>query len=1737
VKLFIDNNDGYGLRDYTTFHHEVSKVFTSKKNEPSTTEVGIVEVPGVPGWAIPSRGARVRIEDDRWQSRVPGVPDGVVWTGFLTEEPDFTVLGVADRNTVPLSYRDLVVRDRATNYFRLDEKQPVTGPYGFNFSTQTVVAFDIISGTSATRIDAIAGFDASGAVDGNSSRYVRASGYIGNFLAKPGLPGGTLGIAFGATEQTFEGWINVDELRATPQGLIQNQSGLIVGIDGSIADGGTGCALFQTYDGLGSFSSITGTTVIEPGKWYYIVAVKHAGGRRLYVNGVLEAEDDNTSDWTSGQGLRLGIGGTRFQTILGYVDDVAFYEDIALSEACIEQHWAARTWSVDLAHTHVFGFNLPCTSDDYLFQKHQLPAKTFINNNRGDIIKSLIQTMFNDVVPFPWDLSNIYPGGIERVFHVDPGKSFAEILTEFADADNYTYYCLDGHVVYAPEGVLQPHTNDPLYAVTIDEQDPRFTPEKLQINRVSSMIANDVTVLGEDEGTALVREHFVSNGADPFFELATTPFGTELTTLIQDDLTNAIDTGVWEESDGAGDYIRPFQGSLNIIGGTSDGKTYLIGRKGIELAGIIYARDGEFSTIDSSTGEGWIGGMYTEADGALLEANLFSAWYVNADTHQLVPVGPTGRENASAFTFIANRHYILRRVIEVDRATRSFLSFASGVDGNFTTFSDTDPVANATITWSIESIDDTDVHNVVKTTTTLLRKSYNNAPGFVAYAAIVSKSLHCVMNFVSVFKPPQVAVLVDGQPILIGSYLDGGRATITADGDKSRLAWYAIPVPEQYYKQGGDLQNVVTIPPEGKQVEIIYRQKAQSRARVINQESITDERRRFGFRDNGVRQVVINAGEKKPTPRTSEECQFLAQAYLADRRATQYQGNYAFTTVKNTSTELRFWPMPGDLIPLVVNQPDGAVVKQTVEISQVTATAIGTDAYEVSMSFGPVNRFDIALRQLLLARRSSVNDPSIETIQPVEAQELLDGDATLPDDPDPFTIESISATTVTIRMASAVPAGVAGYEVRTDDTGWGQPNYLAQFTGATYTITRGLRDVRYFVRPFNVAGRYSRRSAMVRVVYPLTFTIGVSGIDGAISPERVTVTIPLPSDLDFAGLEVRTTNSSGAVLYQGNGVTTHVQADDVNVIPGSGRLQLDIPNTLVATSYTVWVAPYNIIREYGTPSTFTVTRPSTALTGPATIDTDERDNTKLSWPGPDSDPDSWRIHVFDPAGTIVDTVTLPGGNRSFPITPRVDYTYEVSPWDPWINNYADPGFPSASNPGDFGVPTIPSLASAADFAPDENGGIKIVVTLSAINVNWQTADFIHWVWSSDPTFPDGVSDYVQDPAPTGTIGNIQVSKTFVEVDANFYFKARVHNAFGWSEWSSVLFAQTGNTLDQLAYNNNWETGNPIFGSSIRLMPSGYFTSDANEITNRGYLGFNSFGFITRNLLNPIQQFDAFGNPYTIINVNDPVSDLFNGALVENGADRGFNGFNSSYYLQTAMLNSVFQFDPFGVHRTMINAGHNVQALLNGATVFDGSNRGINGFTTGFLLNTGLVFGAYQLDSGGTHRTVINGSHDVTFLTNGANVNTGASRALGTITAGLLWNSNIAFGNRWVNQFGGLSGPFLLGIGSMDDIRDGGTFGRTTYNQVTGGDRGFRGLDGNAWLASAMVYAGVPLFVDYMYNGIVCSNLVLFSNRVKDGTVNRFGIIDNEVAGVHLASIYRFRNGFLDDGAGFTRGSY
>ncbi len=182
-------------------------------------------------------------------------------------------------------------------------------------------------------------------------------------------------------------------------------------------------------------------------------------------------------------------------------------------------------------------FGLHAVDDSCLLDHNLLPVRTpFAARTAGDALK----TLTNDVLPEGLDESGVQEVSSIYQYAVVPQKGWTEHAQELSTMARATYRALDGKLLFAPIGQQ---------SFTISEQDPNFIPAALTLQQPDKL-RNDVTIVGELEPMAYVRDYFMGSGTALAFYLSKTPYSKAATTIFEEDYSETqLSPTLWSVSD------------------------------------------------------------------------------------------------------------------------------------------------------------------------------------------------------------------------------------------------------------------------------------------------------------------------------------------------------------------------------------------------------------------------------------------------------------------------------------------------------------------------------------------------------------------------------------------------------------------------------------------------------------------------------------------------------------------------------------------------------------------------------------------------------------------------------------------------------------------------------------------------------------------------------------------------------------------------------------------------------------------------------------------------------------------------------------------------------------------------------------------------------------------------------------------------------------------------------------
>ena len=692
----------------------------------------------------------------------------------------------------------------------------------------------------------------------------------------------------------------------------------------------------------------------------------------------------------------------------------------------------------------VYRYEIAALSDVMLMdQKAPPPHPPFVDRNAGDAFRQLTA----EALPGWFDVSGVAAGDPISYYSVNPAKKWTASAAEIALAARCFYRDDNGKLFFAPLGANT-------YALA--ENAVTFSPAGLQLQSVNRLV-NDLTILGQVEPSAHVKDYFVGDGFTAKFYLSQKPFTRSnqiplYNRTILDETYAVLDLTHWIVTDPQ-HVISVSNGQLQIGGGTgTDGQTLFNFIEKIELGGALVMEHGD--VVFNAASDGVIGGLYA---GVVSIAGCVAGFRVtpvgaNCNIQALVGGSVTG----TALATQVGHHYVFTTQLyptEVYRRQQVFHSSAhpsGGARGGGAI------TCNVRVVLEVHDIDPTNPATQIAPATVLYDGLIANAPGFCTYALINARSMQCSVAFTFVWLPVDALV----------------RSTLPGQNTRTRRTGSLRAGAECHVSTEPALQVYPEyIPAANELLEVSYRGQGHAMARVRNSASIVAHQRGG---DDGVRGSVREIG--LPVPRTAADCETAALALLDDSGqgwAGEYQAWSQF--LPDGAADI----FPGD--GLAVSVPSrmasfGAIVREVeVEIVDIVGensryTVRFVDAGDPSLDFVFVTA---------LVKQTQVLVPiDVSMVGNVYLPDLTDAEVT-----------NVTSTTVTMNVGFTPVAG-GGIEVRYTDAGWGvanNRNLVGRFTNSSFTLTRYARAQTYFLRSYDGSGppKYSRYSTALHVDYPL----------------------------------------------------------------------------------------------------------------------------------------------------------------------------------------------------------------------------------------------------------------------------------------------------------------------------------------------------------------------------------------------------------------------------------------------------------------------------------------------------------------------------------------------------------------------------------------------------------------------------------------------------------------------------
>lgn len=671
----------------------------------------------------------------------------------------------------------------------------------------------------------------------------------------------------------------------------------------------------------------------------------------------------------------------------------------------------------------VYRLGVRASSDDRALDERAVPlARLFQDVSAGSAAKQ----MAADVAGTEIDCAGVAELDQLYDFEVERRRPWSEQVADLAARARAVYRVEDGKLWLEAIGVR---------SHLISENAANFVPDALTV-RSAPPRAGDITVVGDTEPAAYVKDYFVGDATRTTFALSQRPLTRPQRALLEDDFA-FLDPLKWQIADPA-NALACGGGQLAISGGTAvAGETTMVAIGRLQLGGTLILQHGTLTfTGDSS---GILGGLYP---GAIAQTECLAGFLVSTSAGQVsISALIEGAAAGNPFAVVGGHSYALRTRIycaEHVRARQVWHSSAHPAG---------EPAGGETVAAQLRivlDIGDTDLAQpaTAPSWTILYEQLLEEAPAFAAYGLVNAASMHAQLALTRIWRGPEVGL--DLAPAgelphtaLLGRLNDGGAAVL------------APGAVLQFFEQ--------TTPALQEQITVRYRASRTAAARVAL---------------NGpaaARALVCRVAA--PRPATSRDCALAAEALLDDAAQPRCAGEYSAWREASDS-DIR----PGDAVQLDVPSR-GLDLNAVIREVWLEPEDIGAARWLVRFRFANEGAEPLAIRTAAASR-----DP-----EPLTAMEAGSPAA---------TIGGLAAAEVTSFGAGliAVDAGQeppqdGGFEVRSSDSGWDTEGASLITRAATreFVLDRTSRPADYYLRAFDgaVPPRYSDVSTILHVDYPL----------------------------------------------------------------------------------------------------------------------------------------------------------------------------------------------------------------------------------------------------------------------------------------------------------------------------------------------------------------------------------------------------------------------------------------------------------------------------------------------------------------------------------------------------------------------------------------------------------------------------------------------------------------------------
>ncbi|WP_158752289.1 hypothetical protein [Acidobacterium sp. S8] len=627
--------------------------------------------------------------------------------------------------------------------------------------------------------------------------------------------------------------------------------------------------------------------------------------------------------------------------------------------------------------------------------------------------------------------------GVVGRFVAEPGEAWSGNVGLLGSSSGNAYRVISGGLTMAPVGDV---------THSLSESDGTLQVSKLQASMVK-MLANDVTVCGQEEPSAYITEVFAGDGTTVLFDLTEVPFfPTSSKTHPLSDLfqTPAVNMQLWQLQD-TGTHISITSNGLTCTGGNGlDGETTLFANSDLELGGsLVIEANG---VVISAGSTGVISGLYA---GDINIPDCVAGFQVLQNSgNSLISPLIDGLSAGSSFSPVAGHVYTLRTRLYAKEMQRVLQAYYAMGDSGLQLWGGTATPCGINVVLEIQ-----DTTNGVNATPVVLYDgSLAITPSVCTFALLNSTNLICTIRSVDVIQegPAWVTSIPPGGNVMtrrLGTTAQGADCKIERTG---KLRFYPTSVP-----QAGEL------------VFVSYRSKWRAVARKANNTSVSPQNSSqlpstacwFG--------TVTN-----PQAISSVDCENAAAALLSlsSSRAAAWTGTY---TGWNMEAQGDIWP--GDVLAVSSTSASMSanLIVRSVQVD-IGCTVPQMNQYTI--------RFANDWADALAIKTSSTVPADAWLPQQPQAVEPLANLLTL-------NPSSITGSEIQISAGATPPPG-GGFEVRRRDWSFGpgtDSDLVLRSPASNFTIPREAAIEQYYVRMYDgsTPPNYSRFSSAIFVNVPL----------------------------------------------------------------------------------------------------------------------------------------------------------------------------------------------------------------------------------------------------------------------------------------------------------------------------------------------------------------------------------------------------------------------------------------------------------------------------------------------------------------------------------------------------------------------------------------------------------------------------------------------------------------------------